>query len=174
MSRQNSPQERVLIEIQLLPFEEEDLETLAAVGLVSDGLKQQAGLFKQYQLINVLPEKEAEGNKTRSDIEFFRMVIDSLQPTQATIALLIASGLTALRLLLKQRRVKKVEVKVGNKTMVIENADQNAVEKSLTQFEDLCKQEQENGSNDSNTIVALKAFVSKKNVLDKSKNDPLL
>jgi hypothetical protein len=109
MPEQQQSHEASLVEIQLLPLEE-DLEAVAAVGLVGDGLRDEVSTLEHYRLEETVPA-EKEGHKTRGDVAFFHLVTTFLQYSQQSLApLLIASGLTALRLLLKQRRVKKVEV----------------------------------------------------------------
>ncbi len=158
---QKNAHEAALVEIQLLPLED-DLDTIATVGLVSDRLIDEVSALEHYRLEKVVPAQEAQGHKTRSDVAFFHLMANLLQyGPQSLVMLLIASGLTALRLLLKQRRVKKVEVKVGNKTMVVENADQHVVETSLRQFEEICKQESK--ALTTTTSIEIKAYVSKKN-----------
>jgi hypothetical protein len=163
MPEQDPLHEAILVEIQLLPLEEDDLETVTAIGMVGDALRDEVATLANYRLVDATSLEEAESHKTRGDIEFFHFVTTILQTVhgpQDITALLSASGLTALWLLLKQRRVKKVEVKIGDRTIVVENADQHAVETSLKQFEEIYKQAETTAT--LGTKTEMKAYVSSK------------
>jgi len=58
------------------------------------------------------------------------------------VKIFIGAGLGVLGLLLKQRRVKKLEVTLGKKTLRVEKADRQAVQRAMQQFAALCREEE--------------------------------
>lgn len=132
------------IEIELIPMEEDDLDTIAAVEEVGRALKHKTAIPDGYVLVEATQEEEAEALKARGGVELFQLVSglsQTIHDQQDVVKILIGAGLSVIGLLLKQRRVKKLEITLGQKTLRIEKADQQAVQAAMQQFEVLCREE---------------------------------
>lgn len=164
-SQESHPaQEKVpLVEIELIPVEEDDLDTIAALEEVGRALLNEKATTEGYNIVEATHPEGTESEKTRGGVEFFQLVsgfVQSIHDQQDTLKILIGGGVAVLGLLLKQRRVKKLEVTVGKKTLYVEKADQKAVQTTMQQFEALCREEETNLTPSSKLKV--KAHVSKK------------
>jgi hypothetical protein len=158
------------IEIELIPLEDDDLDTIAAVEEVGRALKDKTATPDGYVLVEATQEEEAEDLKARGGVELFQLISglsQTVHDQQDVVKILIGAGLSVIGLLLKQRRVKKFEVTVGQKTLHIEKADQQAVQAAMQQFEVLCREEVKAMA--SSPKLKVKAHVSKKSTHNKNR-----
>src|SRR5690242_15873074 len=139
------PNEAPLIEIELIPLEEDDLDTIADIEEVGRALRDETTAPEGYTIVEADRQERIDSEKARGGGELFQIVSDLTQivhDQQDVVKILIGAGLTALGLLLKQRRVKKLEVTLGKKILRVDNADQQAVRTAMQQFETLCREEE--------------------------------
>lgn len=140
-----TPDKAPLIEIELIPLEEDDLDTIAAIEEVAGVLRDEIIPPGGYALLEVAHRDETESEKARGGVELFQLIAgltQTIHDQQDTIKIIIGAGVSVLGLLLKQRRVKKLEVTLGRKTLRIEKADQQVVQRAMEQFEALCREEE--------------------------------
>jgi hypothetical protein len=136
------------VQVEFIPdeHEDDDLETIA--------IAHEAAQETQRELSqNADLEVGLIADNTRNGLIF--QVGQALAEHQAEIQVWIGLLLTTAKVLSSHRRVKKVEVKVGDTTLVVEDADRATVERLRGQLETMQAEQLKQAS--------IKASVSKKN-----------
>jgi len=130
--------ERILIEIEIAPLEEEesDFETLSSVEEVIAGVKNEAASLVGYSVTPVPTGKRSGGEI----IQLIGQVVQSVNENKELLALL-GTLASILHLLKKWRRVKKMEIIWENKKLIIEDADSATVESIIKRVEVLASGE---------------------------------
>jgi hypothetical protein len=129
--------EAILIEIQMLPLEEEkdDFDTLSAVEEVMAEVKNEIVTLEGYSVVPV-----TRGRSGGEVIQLISQFVQNINENKELLALL--GALTAvIRMLKKWRQVKKMELKWGSKTLIVEDADSATVDAIIKRVQSLMSDE---------------------------------
>ncbi len=132
MQSMNGPQQDLLVEIVLVPVEDEDddFETLSIVEDVTADVLAETTKIQSYTSKIV-----SDNRRNVGVILLLGTIVHQVAAQKDLIIAFLQAGTAAIGALLKQRRVRKIEINLDGDSISIENPDKVTVQTLLDLFE---------------------------------------
>jgi hypothetical protein len=125
-----TPRQTIVTKLVLLPYEEDDFETLSVIEDVRMEVWNQASTLEGYTV-----QMESDGIRDAGIILLISEILSEAITHEDIVKTLFQAGMNSIGVLAKHRHVKKIEMTLDGDSIHVEDADQATVQRLIDVFE---------------------------------------